>query len=148
MTPFIPISPYIKKEDAREAVTSQRRLLVIVLAALALVIFIMQMLVVPKMTGLYQITGAEMPLATRYSPQIGWALIGLAFTGIVYILTSPPNYSKIDEIASKYKDGEMIKTSELIHLNPEPLLLVVLGVYVGLIVFSIIMPIYKITGAL
>lgn len=148
MTPFIPITPYIKKENAREVATSQRRLWVIELAALALVMFIMQVLVVPKMTSLYESFGAEMPLATRYSPQIGWALIGLAFAGIVYILTSPPNYSKIDEITSKYKDGEMIKTSELIQFNPEPLLLVVLGIYVGLIVISVIMPIYSITGAL
>ena len=148
MSPLIPITPYIKKEDAREVVTSQRRLWVIVLAALALVMFIMQALVAPRITSLYESFGAEIPLTTRYSPYIGWALIGLAFTGIVYILTSPPNYTKIDEIASKYNDGEMIKTSELIHFNPEPLLLVVLGIYVGFIIISIIMPIYSITSAL
>lgn len=144
----IPIfySPYIKKEDVRDIPNMQRKASAFILIGLTAVIGIMQIFVVPKLTNLYNSFNTPVPFLTQSSPFITGIIAIGALIAAVYLLSTKPDYSKVDAIASKYKDGEMIKTRGLMDNKMQwiPMILLFLGV--GYLVLSIILPIYSLTN--
>ena len=145
--PF-PYYPYIKKEDARDLVKSQRMMMPAVLCMGIIVIGIMQFFVTPKLLNLYKELNEQVPLITQLSPYI-LGLIVSVFTIIsIYFLATPPNYERLEKVLSKYKDGEMIKRSEIVEVKYEALVLILLGLMVAYLVISTIVPIYNLTAKL
>lgn len=144
----IPIffQPYTKKEDVRDIPNWQRKGSALVLIGLTVVIGIMHLFVVPRLTNLYNNLNTPTLLLTQSSTYITGIIAIGALIAAVYLLTTKPDYSKVDVVASKYKDGEMIKTKELMDnkLQWIPMILVFLGV--GYLVLSIILPIYSLTS--
>lgn len=143
----IPMYPlYIKKEDARDVVKWQRKMAAFVLIGITIVMGIMQYFVSPKLLNLYNSLNTNPPALTQSSLYIMIALGTLAILSALYLLFSQPNYAKVDAVANKYKDGEMIKTKELVDGKFQWLVLGVLSVMVVYLVFTIILPIYSLTS--
>ncbi len=144
---YIPMTPfYIKKEDAREVVRWQRTHLMIVLVAVALVLGLMSMVVYPRLQALYLDFGMTPPVVTQSFPRVSLGFgVGMLLM-LARVISTPPDYSRIDAITKKYKAGEMIKTRELMSPQTEWLAMAVLLAMVGYIVMALIMPIYDLTS--
>lgn len=137
---------YIKKEDARDIVKTQRKMIPFILIVSLIVIGIMQFFVAPKVLDLYKQLNEPIPLITQLSSYIIGGIV-VVFTLIsVYFLATPPNYERLEKILGKYKDGEMIKTGEIVDFKYVVLIMILLGVMVAFMVFSIVTPIYNLTA--
>jgi len=137
---------YIKKEDAREVVKWQRRAAAFVLIGITIVMAIMQFFVAPKLLNLYNSLNTQPPFLTQISSSLMLIIGALAVIGALYFLLSKPDYSKLDTVISKYKEGEMIKTKELMDKRFVWLVLGVLAIMVIYLVATIILPIYSLTS--
>ena len=152
---FIPIFPmvwffpyYIKKEDAKDVLRFKKLTLVFVSIGLAIVIGIMLLFVYPKLNGLYTEFNFQKPLITEIAPYVG----GLIAIGLVmfssYIYFSSALDKEFETRLAKYKDGEMIKTRELVGTGHEWKLFVLIALCIGFLVAAIILPIYNITSSI
>lgn len=137
---------YIKKEDARDLVKKQRKMIPFVLLAALIVIGIMQFFVAPKALDLYKQLNEPVPLITQLSPYIIGAIVAVFILISIYFLATPPNYERLEKVLSKYKDGEMIKTSEIVDFRYLVLIMFLLGIAMAFIVISTIVPIYNLTA--
>jgi len=137
---------YIKKEDAKDILKGQKITLTICLGGMAIVFGIMTYFVLPKLTGIYSEMGIDLPIMTQYLVKYISYIIGLFALSIIYIL-SPNNFlnSGFEEKLSKYKAGEMIKTSRLVRRDIEWIVMIAIFAMMGFLVISIIQPIYSIT---
>lgn len=137
---------YIKKEDARHIANWQRKATAFVLIGVAVVMGIMQWIASPKLLSMYADLKLNPPLTlSLFQPMPIVAVISLIVA--LGLLFSHPNYKKIDDITSKYKDGEMIRSNEV--LNNQYIWLV-LGVMVLVVVYlalTIILPIFNLTNS-
>ena len=101
LIPFL--FPYVKKEDAHDVLNAQRRAAGIILLSMSLVIFVMQSLVLPKVTILYTEFNKPLPQISQNAPIIfNFLIIGFVTCGL-YLLLSKADYSKIDSLTRKYK---------------------------------------------
>lgn len=134
---------YVKKEDVREVPNLQRRLLGITLLGSAILIgIIIQLFIVPRIMNLYNDFDLPFPTLTQASPYIAAVMLAIA----IYLLSTKPDYSRVDGIANKYKSGEMIKMRELRDTKLVLILFMVFMLVVGYIVLSVILPIYSLTN--
>ena len=138
---------YVKKEDVREFVNNQRKVYAIMFFALAIVVSLIVLLILPELINFYKTFGLPVPNLIRFLPY------GTGITSVVilmisaYLLLSKPNYSKIDTIARQYKAGEMIKTRELIGTRKLPwFILLILALSIGFIVVHVFLPIYSLSN--
>ncbi len=149
---FVPIpffySIYTKKEDARDVPNIQRKMSAFVLIGTTVVLSIIQFFVQPKLFDLYSSLKTPLPLFTQLSPYVSGALAIIALIAAVYLLSAKPDYSKVDAVANKYKDGEMIKTRELADYRYQWIPIIVVFIAVGYMVLSIILPIYSLTASI
>lgn len=142
--PFYPF--YIKKEDAHILVKQQRNMTAIVLLGMAIVIGSLQLFVYPKLSALYTEFSLQLPFITRQAPLLMYTLAA-SFMGVsFYLFLNEPSYTNLNEKLKKYKAGEMIKTSDLIDSKKELWILLPFGLIIGLLVMSIILPIYSLTS--
>lgn len=137
---------YIKKEDAREVVKRQRMVAGFVLICITIVMAIMQFLVAPKLLNFYNSINTKPPLLTQISPYLMLVIGTLAIIAALYFLLSKPDYSTVDSVVSKYKEGEMIKTRELMDNKFEWLVLGVFAIMIIYLVTTLILPIYSLTS--
>ena len=137
---------YIKKEDARDILKTQRRLIPFILIASLIVMGIMQFFVAPKILELYKELNEPIPLITQLSSYIIGGIIAVFTLISIYFLATPPNYERLEKILSKYKDGEMIKTREIVDFRYLVLIMFLLGIMVAFMVLSMVTPIYNLTA--
>lgn len=138
---------YLKKEDARAVAKWQRIMAATLLICSAIVIGIMQLFVVPKFISLYEELNYQVPATAQMSFMLTIVVVIISLSLACYFLLSKPNYSRVDAILSKYKDGEMVKTTELMDKKYFLFLLFPLVVILYSI-FAIILPIYNLTSQL
>jgi len=137
---------YIKKEDAKDVINWQRKIIALVLIAMGAVIWVMRMFVYPKLSLLYIDLNTNLPVLTQSFPTLSLVIMIGIFIIALYLLFSKPDYSKANMIVKKYKSGEMIKTKELIDNKVQFL---VIGVVILLVIYlftSLISPIYSLTN--
>lgn len=139
-------SGYIKKEDVRDIPEMERKTSAFMLISLSIVIGMMQIFVVPKFTNLYSELNIPTPPLTQSSSLVTGIIAILTLIVGLYLISTKPDYSKVDAVANKYQAGEMIKTRELIDNRFVSITLILLGLAVGYLVFSIISPIYSLVN--
>lgn len=137
---------YIKKEDAKDILRRQRKMVAFLLFLGLVLIGIMQFFAAPKLLKLYKDLNEPVHLITQLSPYIIGAIVAVFSIISVYFLATPPNYERLDRVLNKYKEGEMIKTTEIIEIKYVILILILLGLVIGFIVLSSVVPIYNLTG--
>ena len=103
----------IKKEDVREYVKWQRKLMAFGLLVSQIFVAIMQLQVHPILLELYAESRVYPPVVVKYSPYIAFAIAIMSILVASYFLFSKPDYRRVDAIASKYKAGELIKASDI-----------------------------------
>jgi len=128
---------YVKKEDARDVLINQRKMTGIVVLALAIVNYVMEKMVVPRMSELVELV----PRSNL------WVSILLLVVSLI-IFFQEPDFSKVDNIAKKYAKGEMIKTRLLIDWRYEWSGIISAIIMVIYLVITIILPIYNITNSI
>lgn len=145
----IPIYPvYIKKEDAKDFAKRQRWMIPFVLLAMVFVMGLMQFVVYPKLVNLYKVAHEPIPSITQTFPY-GLGVLTIVFIIVsVYFLSTSPNYEKLNQILSKYKDGEMIKAREILEGKYSLIFFFIAGITLGYIVLSLIVPIYNLTATI
>ena len=128
---------YVKKEDARDVLINQRKMTGIVVLALAIVNYVMEKMVVPRMSELVELV----PRSNL------WVSILLLVVSLI-IFFQEPDFSKVDNIVKKYAKGEMIKTRLLIDWRYEWSGIISAIIMVIYLVITIILPIYNITNSI
>lgn len=133
---FIMMPWYVKKEDARKIVKSQRIMVGIILLALAIVNFLMDKILVKRLSEILDLNQASNP----------WLSV-LLLLGSLYVFFQEPDYSKVDKLVKNYKNGEMINTKIIMDWRYEwGGLILALGMVLYLIT-TIILPIYNLTNS-
>lgn len=128
---------YVKKEDARDVVDNQRKMVGIVYFSLATVNLIMEKLVVPKLSEVMQV---------EQKTNL-WISIILFCAGML-VFTRSPDYSKTDTVAKKYGKGEMINTRLLMDWRYEWIGILAALLMVLYLVYTVIFPIYTLTSTI
>lgn len=142
---FSPYPFYIKKEDAHLLVKQQKAMMGIVLLGIAIVMGIINFFVTPRLIALYSDFNIPLPPLIQLSPPITYGII-MALLVISYsLLTNRPAYEDINQKLRNYKHGEMIRSSEVVDVKKSLWVLVVVGILVGWLIISIILPIYSLT---
>lgn len=129
------LSWYIKKEDVKDVVKSQRIGVGIIWLSLAVVNFVMEMLVLPKLSDI-----VDTVIASRM-----WVSV-LFLCGSLVMFYQEPDYTRVDKISKRFQKNEMIKTRLLIDWRYE-----VVGISSALfmviyLIYTIILPIYNVTN--
>lgn len=137
---------YTKKEDARKLLNNSRKTIGIVFIATAALLGLMRLLVIPRLLELFSNLKIPAPYVTQLSPVVIDISIAILLIISLYVFFSQPNYSRVDTIANKYKDGEMIKTDELVDVRYFWISYLAVFIFVGFIVISIILPIYNLSN--
>jgi hypothetical protein len=102
----------IKKEEVRFFVERQR--LSVVHASICSLVFpIGQLYIYPTIRDHYEFYHMPIPELLRYSPFFAWVSFFIILHIATHFLNTPPDYKRVDAIASKYKAGELIKTKDL-----------------------------------
>lgn len=137
---------YVKKEDVRDVPNGQRVASAIISLGVGVLFGVMQFAVYPKLIELYKELGADLARSAQHFPLLSGVIIASSVFSAIYLLSTKPDYSKVDKIARKYKAGEMIKRKELMDTKNEWIPILFLALAVGYLVVGIINPIYKITS--
>lgn len=143
-----PYPYYIKKEDAKDLIKLQKRLVAFILMAMAIVLGIMQFLVSPRLLALYVDSKIAVPSIVQISSTVTYGIIIIFIIISTFLLTKEPNYGKLDEKLKKYKEGEMIRSNEIVDIKKELAWLIPIFLAIAWIVYSIILPIYNLTNTL
>ncbi len=138
--------PYVKKEDAKDFLKNQRKFIAIILFAVVAVATIIKFFVSPKLLSLYKDFNEPLPLITQVSSYVVLIIITVCSIVSVYLLSTPPNYERLDKVLAKYKDGEMIRTREILEYKYGMIMFVLLGLIIGYLVLSNVVPIYNLTN--
>ncbi len=139
---------YIKKEHAKDLIKIQRRFVSITLIGSAIVLAIIQFAVSPKLFSMYQEFNVPIPFVTQMSPIVSFCAIILLVIISTVLLLKESDYSELNEKLKKYKEGEMIRSKEIINTKKELVWLIPMFIVVGWIVLSVIQPIYNLTNTL
>ena len=143
-----PYPYYIKKEDAKDVLRLQKRLIGFVLAAMSIVLGIMQFFVSPKLLSLYTESKITIPFITQISSNVTYGVILIFIVTSTVLFTKEPNYDELNEKLKKYKEGEMIKSSEIVDIKKELVWLIPIFLGIAWLVCSIILPVYNLTNTL
>lgn len=133
---------YIKKEDAKFLARNQKISSYIIMGAMAIVPTIMQFLIIPRLIEIAADMNYSLPVYSRYYFPIAmvlWVLLSLSIYG------SGDLEDELKEKLQKYKKGEMILISRLLNKQYQLKVMGMMFVMIFYMVFSIILPIYKIT---
>lgn len=136
---------YIKKEDARYVADWQRKLTAIIMMGITGVIAVLQWSVTPRLHELYEQLRTPLPASTAAAELFQWLLGGICLAFGLQLLTTTPDYRRIDSLVKPYKKGEMIMTNRLIDQRLNWLFLIVL-LPIAAVVFGTILPIYHLTA--
>ena len=143
-----PYPYYIKKEDAKDIIKLQKRLVAFVLMAMAFVLGIIQFMVSPRLLTLYMDSKITVPFIVQISSTVTYGIIIMCVVASTFLLTKEPNYGELDEQLKKYKKGEMIRSNEVVDIKKELVWLIPIFLAVAWLVYSIILPIYNLTNTL
>lgn len=143
---FLLYPPYVKKEDVKEFIKGKRKAVAFMMLLLVMVVGSIQFVISPKILDLYKELNVPVPLITQLNPFIITSMIIIYIALSIRLLFTQPNYEKIDKILSKYKDGEMIKTREVMNFKYEVFAFIILVISVVYLIVSTITPIYNLTN--
>ena len=143
-----PYPYYIKKEDAKDVLKIQKRLIAFILSAMAIVLGAIQFFVSPKLLSLYTESKITVPFIVQVSPNITYGIIIIFIVISTVLFTREPVYDELNEKLKKYKEGEMIKSSEIVDIKKELVWLIPIFLALAWLVYSIILPIYNLTNTL
>lgn len=146
--PFFLYPYYIKKEDAKNVWRNKRIVRGLLLLSFAVVAAIMRFFVVPNLFSLYSEINEPIPSISQITSYVLIIAPIILVPLALYFFFIKPDYSKLDQILSKYKEGEMIKTSELVKIWDEFLILIFGFVVVGFVILGLVLPIYDLTAKL
>lgn len=133
---------YIKKEDASFVLRYRKYNAIIMSTAILLIYLILHFFVDPEIKTLYQEFGYKQPFYLRGS---GW--VTFISICLIFLVTSQDRAeAELAQKLKKYKKGEMILISKLIDYSTEWKIIGIAFLAIGLIVTSVILPIYSITG--
>ena len=146
----LPVHPmYIKKEDVHSFLKQQRIRFGIVIGSMGAVITMLFWQVVPKLTAMYADFNMALPMQTQLLLKFLPVGAGLCIASAAYLILSSPNYTLLEPLLKKYKKGEMINANEFpLNRKYELLLLFIIAITIGVLVVSIIAPIYSLTESL
>lgn len=128
------VSPRFDRDPQKTRVLYRR----IVFLGLFLVSLIMYFMIYPKIKNLYQDLGVPIPTITKYGPII--VMVG-AFVLAFW------DFGKEVKTTPFQGEKQLTKTVPLSALKEEALVMIMLGIFVGLLVISIVLPIYRLTGS-
>mgnify|MGYP006872434629 CR=1 FL=1 len=138
---------YVKKEDIISFVKRQRTMILIVLLAMIAVVGLFISFVSPKMMNLYTEFDTNLPLITQWSSWINWTIMLIAVSFLVYLLVTPLDITTLGKNLMRYKEGEMIRINEVTRYRFELVVLGFMGLIVGYLILSTILPIYSLTSS-
>jgi type II secretory pathway component PulF len=121
-------------------------MLSIVSFAMGVVLLFIHFLVSPKLSSLYSDLGATPSFITQNSKPIVIFLSLILFFFGYTVATSESITRNFEEKLRQYNDDSMIKTTDLIFTGHEAFLMILIGLAVGFLVSSIILPIYNLTS--
>jgi uncharacterized membrane protein YqhA len=144
---FVPVSPYVKKEDAKKALKFARFVFASTYLGLAVCLLIFVIFVHPKLLNLMMETqGYESP---NYPILLGINLSTIVLFLITsgYYFMSHPNYRKLNAKLKKYHAREMILKNEIFDLKKDTVLALVFLLIFGVVLwFTTISPIFTLTN--
>ena len=82
----------------------------------------------------------------NYLSHRGIIIIFIVISTVLF--TREPVYDELNEKLKKYKEGEMIKSSEIVDIKKELVWLIPIFLALAWLVYSIILPIYNLTNTL
>lgn len=141
-TSFYSHPDYIKKEDAMDLLRRRKIFGVSVSIAVAIVFTIMEFMVAPRLTSMYQEFGITLPLYAQ--SQTRYVLV--LMTIMILFLIKPESEEEIVRKLRNYSPGEMILLGNLINRRYElTVFYVLVGSVLG-IILTVILPIYSMTA--
>jgi type II secretory pathway component PulF len=143
-----PYPYYIKKEDAKYIIKLQKRLVAFVLIVMSIVLGIIQFMVSPRLLTLYVDFKIPVPFIVQISSGVTYGIIIIFFVISTFLLTKEPNNDELNEKLKKYKEGEMIRSNEVVDVKKELVWLIPIFLAVAWLVCSVILPIYNLTNTL
>lgn len=142
---FIPINPYIKKEDVPQSLKA-RKFYFLLMPIIFFVVFVfLQLAVGPKMEELYTTLNVQKPIYTVIAPFVSYGSLLVFFVYAIYMYSSKSFDEKVQKKLENYKPGEMIRFSEIVGYSQEVIIFFML-LFVGLSVAAYILPIYQLTS--
>jgi type II secretory pathway component PulF len=149
MYTYFPIRVFpnsIKKEEAKDILKRQKWLLAFFSLGMAIVMGIMSFFVMPKLAETYTLLGIQKPLIAQiFDKYLPFWVVGLIVISMYFFSTKGYD-GQFEEKLAKYKTGEMISTSELIIPSLQWGMVILLGVSIGWIVMTVILPVYNLMG--
>lgn len=126
---------------------SQHLSLGVSLIVAAGVTFFLHYSIIPSIFEMYRELQIEIPPLTKAVATLSQIVSGiLAIVGI-YFMTLTPNISELEQKLINYQDHDLVDITAIPFKNYEPVFLLVLGAFVGLLVLTVIQPIYSLTSA-
>ncbi len=108
---------YVKKEDVKDYIIKIRRgigwSMVILSGTLGLIALITNI----NPASDYIKRGIPIPTIVTIAPIIFYLWLAYGIGSLFYFYLTSPNFTKLEETLINYKDGEMIKTSDIVHIG-------------------------------
>ena len=139
---------YIKKADVKDLIRARKLNLALITGSMSLVIVILHLVVFPKLVKLYADYSLTKPIIIEIEPYIVGALVLISIALIYYFYFTDYIDKQINGKIVKYKDDEMIKTSEILDRKQEVGVFIFLLLAVCFLIFSLIQPIYNLTNTI
>lgn len=141
-----PFLGYVKKEDAGKVLDQQKKSVGIIFPAMILVVVLMELFVVRKVRAVYQDLGVPVPPVTQAVGQFGtFGAVILLFVSWRFLI-QPPDYDSLNKRLTKYQSGDLVPAGEIIDRKNEAAVLIIIGLVVGVLVISVILPIFNLAG--
>ena len=145
---------YIKKKDIPKVFKAHNVRYGIMILSMTFLIGLMGLFVFPKLSDMYSNMDVQLPPITKIVLKY-WVFVFLSLLVLgLKIIFSSPNNIKIDQILSRFadkSDEDLIDLKEIMqHRGPQYdyIIFLLFGAITGLLVLSVILPIYSLTSSL
>ncbi len=140
---------YLKKKDIPAYTQSRNTTMGIVLLIMGGVFGYISYTVYRELLRLVIDFGATPSLIFQLFPYTATIIcLGFLIIGLKYLVEKPSYNQMQEKFLNKYQSNDMVNVKELHSVKSELGLLLVFGIAIGLLVISLVVPIYQITGEL
>lgn len=137
---------FVKKNEAKVIIKRQKFFLGSTCLALAIVQTVILYVVLPKMNALFVDSGIQKSVLTSFVQTFFPYFIGGLILFSVYIVLSNKFDNIYEEKLKNFKDDENILVADLLRTNLDWIVLILMLVSVGLLIATVVMPIYNLTN--
>jgi type II secretory pathway component PulF len=140
-------SEIVSREEAREILKKHNIHIGALFAAMSISFGLVFYTVVPKMVSMYNDFGIGQPKTMAITSQYFPFLIAIFMVLAFYFFVPSNSDEKLNKKISKLELNGEIKIENLSQNVWQPVVMILLGVMMGLLMTSVIMPIYNLTSS-